>query len=251
MNSEQNRMHNGAHNSAHNGIHNGARSGAHTISLRNIWLLSAAVVFLMFAISSYAWMQIPAGEEVCTHWNAAGECDDYGSKFVGIYLMPIVTAAVVGLFALIPRIDPRAANIARSRKSYTAVWAAVILFFLALHTILTLSILDRDVNIGTYVPLLVGFMLVAIGNYMGKIRSNYMFGIRTPWTLSSELAWNKTHRLGGKLFVVEGIIIMAGAIFLQDEWWTYLMLGSIFLMVAVLTGYSYLIWRQDPAIRAR
>ena len=55
----------------------------------------------------------------------------------------------------------------------------------------------------------VGILLAVIGNYMPKCRLNYTMGIRTPWTLSSEENWNKTHRLGGKIWVAAGILIAA------------------------------------------
>ena len=220
------------------------------LKMRNVLLLSAGVVLVMFAISSYVWFQIPPGEKVCTHWNAAGECDGYGSKFVGIFLMPIIVAGMVGLFTLIPRIDPRATHIAQSRKAYVAVWATMLLFFLALHSVLMLELLGHDANIGSVTPLLVGLMLVVIGSYLGKIQSNYFFGIRTPWTLSSELSWNKTHRLGGKLLVLQGLLFVASVILFAREVWAYLLLGSSLVVVAVLMIYSYLIWKSDANARS-
>jgi len=157
-------------------------------SMRTMLLASTAAVLVMFAISAYVWTRIPAGEVVCTHWNAAGECDDHGSKFVGILLLPIVTVGMAGLFALIPRIEPRAAHLAQSSKAYAVIWAALLLTFLALHTILMLDILGYDAGIDTTMPILVGLMFVLIGGSLGHIRSNYLIGIRTPWTLSSELS---------------------------------------------------------------
>ena len=212
---------------------------------RNILLLSGIVLLAMFAISGYVWTRLPAGEKVCTHWNAAGECDGYGSKFVGILLLPIAAAGMAGVFTLMPRIDPRAVHIAQSRKAYTVVWGTMLLFFLALYIVLMLDLLGYDAHIGSYWPLLVGLMFVVIGYYLDKIKSNFFFGIRTPWTLSSELAWNKTHRLGGKLFVLQGLVFMAGAIVLTGKVWAYLLLGSNLVMVVILMIYSYSIWKGD------
>jgi len=109
-----------------------------------------------------------------------------------------------------------------------------------------LELLGHDAKIGAYTPLLVGLVFVVIGSYMGKIRSNYFFGIRTPWTLSSELSWNKTHQLGGKLFVVQGFLFMAGASVFTGKVWVYLLVGSSLVLAAVLMIYSYFIWKGDP-----
>lgn len=216
------------------------------LNLRNILLLSGLILAAMFAISAYVWGQIPAGEQVCIHWNAAGVCDDYGNKFTGIFLMPLISVGLVGLFAVIPRIEPRASHIVQSRKAYVAVWTMMLIFLLGFHIVLMLNLLGRNVNIGTFAPLLVGIMFIVIGNYLGKVQSNFMFGIRTPWTLSSDLSWNKTHRLGGKLFVLIGVLFIITNILTTGELWVYVMMGSIVVMLVVLTAYSYLVWKSDP-----
>ena len=183
---------------------------------------------------------------MCVHWNAAGACDGYGGRFEGLFLMPIIVAGVVGLFAAIPYIEPRRNHILQSARAYVAVWMVMLLYFLALHIILTLSVLGHKVAIGTFVPFIVGLMFVVIGAFLGKVQSNFLFGIRTPWTLSSELSWKKTHRLGGVLFMVEGVLIAVGAIAFPGTLWVYLLIGSIVVLLVTVTVYSYVVWKGDP-----
>ena len=76
-----------------------------------------------------------------------------------------------------------------------------------------------------------------------------MMGIRTPWTLSSDLSWNKTHRLGGKLFVVVGVLMLISSIALPNTWWIWIMMGALLPMIFILFIYSYVIWKQDPNAR--
>jgi len=218
-------------------------------STKTMLLVSGAVILVLFAISAYVWTRIPASESVCTHWNAAGECDDYGGRFVGILLLPIITMGMAGLLALIPRIEPRAANLSQSGRAYAAVWGAMLLFFVALHIITMLEVLGHGAGIGTTMPILVGLLFVLIGGSLGHIRSNYFFGIRTPWTLSSELSWDKTHRLGGKLFVILGLILMVSPLVVTGEVWIYGLMGGTLVSVVVLAAYSYVIWRGDPDAR--
>ncbi|MHB1319708.1 MAG: SdpI family protein [Anaerolineae bacterium] len=219
------------------------------VSIRTNLIVSAIAILVMLAVSSYAWFRLPDGVPVCTHWNAAGVCDGWGSKATGLFLMPAVVAGVAGLFAVIPRIDPRAANIAKSRTAYTAVWVTMLLFFVVLHGIVTLNLLGYKADIGAVMPVLTGVMFVAIGSVMGRVKSNYFFGIRTPWTLASELSWEKTHRLGGSLFIVEGVLIGLGSLLFPGEVWVYLLLGSIVVMLVTVTVYSYVVWRSDPSVR--
>jgi len=160
--------------------------------------------------------------------------------------MPIITTALVGLFVLIPRLEPRAANLAKSSGAYSVVWAATLLFFLGIHVATLLEILGYDANIGRTAPVLVGLMFVLIGGSLGQVRSNYFVGIRTPWTLASDLAWEKTHRLGGKLFVALGLLLAIAPWVLTGEGWVYALLAGIAIMVVGLMAYSYVVWRGDP-----
>ena len=217
------------------------------INLRRIWAVSGLMIALMFAVSLWAWGQVPADAQVPIHWNAAGQPDDYGSKFVGIFLLPLVSVGMVALFSLIRYIDPKRANIERSATAFRATLYGVLCFMLALHVAAMLNTVGYTFNLGYVAAPAVGIMFIVMGNYMGKIRRNYMFGVRTPWTLASELAWNKTHRLAGKLFVGAGLLIVLAALW-NPLFAIYTMMGAIFVTLALTMGYSYWVWKHDPAI---
>ena len=93
--------------------------------------------------------------------------------------------------------------------------------------------------------ILTGGLFVVLGNLLGKVRPNWFVGIRTPWTLSSKLAWDRTHRAGGWVFVLLGVLTMATAVL--HAGWALRVLGVA--GVASLLGlvvYSYVLWRRDP-----
>ncbi len=217
------------------------------LHFRPYLFISAAVVLVMALVSTYAWFQLPDGVPVCTHWNAQGVCDGWGSKGVGLFLMPAVVAGVALLFAVLPHVDPRRANLAQSGTAYAAVWMAMLAFFLIFHVIVVLQLLGVPVMMGALVPALTGVLFIAIGAVLGKVKSNYFFGIRTPWTLSSELSWEKTHRLGGWLFMAAGALIVVGALALPQGMWVVVMMGVLVALIVTLAVYSYLVWKRDPA----
>jgi len=103
-----------------------------------------------------------------------------------------------------------------------------------------------DVNVTIIVLVLVGAMFMVIGNFLGKIKSNFTMGIRTPWTLTSNLSWNKTHRLVGKLFVVLGALMIVGGFLAQPIVMVWLVIGGSIGTIAVALPYSYIVWRSDP-----
>jgi uncharacterized membrane protein len=150
------------------------------------------------------------------------------------------------LFAVIPLIDPRAQNLARSQKAYSITAIASILLLFSIHTATVLQALGWRINVATVVSVGVSVLIAIIGNYLGKVRSNFSFGIRTPWTLSSEQSWNKTHRLGGRLLFGVGIAGAIAALVNANQLFLLLVLGGTIGTSILLIVYSYYIWRNDP-----
>ena len=214
-------------------------------SVRGMLLVSGVVLLALFLFSGWAWSQIPAGQQIPVHWGVDGQPDRYGDKFTGLMLMPLITTGVVLLLAFLPRIEPRRNNLMRSQKAYFAVWLILLLFMLVLHVATTLNTLGYALSINAILGVSVGAMFTVMGNYMGKIRSNYMFGIRTPWTLASEQSWNKTHRLGGKLFMGSGLLTFLASFVNQGGAVAYVMLTTLLGSTAFLLLYSYVIWRDE------
>lgn len=217
-------------------------------NLKTTWLISVVVVLIMVGLSAWAWVQLPADASIPVHWNAAGQVDRYGGKAEGLLLLPAVVVGVLVLFNVIRYIDPLRVNIERSGQAYRAVLLGVLFFMAVLHGGAVLSAVGYPINIGLLAAPAVGLMFIVMGNYMGKIRRNYMFGVRTPWTLASELSWNKTHRLSGKLFVLSGVLVILASLW-SSVWAFYVMTATILGTVLFTMIYSYWVWKSDPAVQ--
>jgi uncharacterized membrane protein len=215
------------------------------IDLKPALSASGLIVVLMLIISVWAWVKIPSGQMIPVHWNLSGQVDRYGGKVEGLLGMPLVALFLVGLFAVITRIEPRKINLQKSMKAFTAIWIAGLVMLLATHIFCVLSALGRTMDVNLVMPVLMGLVFIVMGNFMGKIRSNFFAGVRTPWTLSSDLSWSKTNRLGGKLFVVLGAIMILTA-FMASASLLAIMISESILISAIVVLYSYLVWESDP-----
>ena len=90
-----------------------------------------------------------------------------------------------------------------------------------------------------------------LGVLMPWIRTQNQFvGVRTPWTLKSELSWRKTHRLGGALFVLAGVVIIILGL-ISGLPTLVVVLPLLLVVVAVVVIYSYLVWKEDPESSSR
>ncbi len=216
------------------------------MKLRPLVIVGSAAVIGMLILSAWAWPQIPDDAQVPIHWGIDGTPDGYGPKWVGLLGIPILTALVVALLLVIPRFEPRRTNLERSATAYVAVGIAVTLFVTALHVAAVLAALGEDVNLGMVASIGIGLAFVVMGNYLGKTRSNWFFGIRTPWTLSSDLSWTRTHRLGGIAFMAVGLLVIVTALVAGPSVAIWVLLGGMAASIVGLLPYSYLVWRSDP-----
>jgi uncharacterized membrane protein len=211
------------------------------------YLITAAVVVVgMLAVSAWAWPQIPDGAQVPIHWGIDGRANGWAPKWQGLLLLPAMTGGIALVLAFAPRVDPRSGNIQRSATAYWAIAVAALVLMAVIHVAAVLAATGRSVNIGLIVSLAVGGLFVVVGNFLGKTRSSWIFGIRTPWTLSSELAWTRTHRLGGYLFMLLGVAVIVAALLAPGGVPAFLLLGGVVVLVPLLFAYSYLVWRDDP-----
>lgn len=221
------------------------------MNIRPMLTYSAIIVVGSLALSAWAWTQIPDDALVPIHWGIDGRADGFAPKPVGLLIMPIAAAVVAALLAVVPRIEPRRANLERSGKAYGATWIAVMTVLGGVHVLAIAVALGATLDVARIVLTGTGAMFVVIGNYLPKVRPNYLMGIRTPWTLSSDLSWVKTHRIGGRLFVVEGLILVVlGLLRPEPVVLAIGLVGAIAAILIVSVVYSYRVWRLDPERRS-
>ncbi|MDP2708825.1 MAG: SdpI family protein [bacterium] len=202
------------------------------------WLL---IVFSL-AASAYLYSRLP--ERVATHWNFAGQSDGYGSGKAQAVIFPLLIIGLYLMFLFIPYIDPKKDRYAEFSKIYHIFKNIILTMMAVIYAMVGLNGLGYSVPVGLIMPALIGSLFIVIGNYMGKIKRNWFMGIRTPWTLSSEEVWNKTHRFGGKMFILAGILMIAN-IFLPASWRLPVFIFSIVAIVLGTIGYSYLAYVQE------
>jgi uncharacterized membrane protein len=213
-------------------------------------IISSSIILSMLAVSLWAWGNIP-DQPIPVHFDMEGRPDSYGSKFEGLLLTPAVAIAFNFLLVLLPKIEPRKEHLLSSSKAYGAVWIANVACLAVLHGTYVAIILGQSAELYlTPVQIAVGILLMVMGNYTAKIQSNFSFGFRTPWTLSSEQSWNKSHRLGGWLMFVLGLGCIAVSFTESSTLFWWVLLGGSGVITLAIGVYSYLIWKDDPKKRS-
>ena len=210
--------------------------------------ISLLIVAAGFIASAVVYPRLP--ETIPTHWDFSGHPNGWSSRFWGAWLIPIFLLGMWALVRILPRIDPRGSNYAKFGGAFEAIIDTIMLFMLALHIVALRAALGHPMQMQRILPIGVGVVLIVIGNLLPRARPNWFVGIRTPWTLSSDRVWEKTHRFGGRLFVAGGLIItIASFLWVQEA---HVVLFAVMVVVASsVMIYSYLEWkREQPAAGA-
>ncbi|HVE77326.1 MAG TPA: SdpI family protein [Gemmatimonadaceae bacterium] len=207
-------------------------------------LVAPALIAAAFITSTVVFPRLP--DTMATHWNLAGEPDGWSSRTVAAFFAPTAMLFVWVLLRWLPTVDPRRANLADAADVYGYTLDALLLFFLGLHVTMLGEALGWPVSLVTAVPVGIGLLLVLVGVFLPRVRPNYTFGIRTPWTLASDRVWARTHRVGGPVLVVTGLVMGGGALVLPKASFRWLLLPML-VAAAGTVYYSYRAWREEAA----
>jgi uncharacterized membrane protein len=195
---------------------------------------------------------LPGDARLPIHWGVDGQPDDFAGKWLALLLPAAVVSGASLLFWFLPSLEPRKEGLARSQGLYLWGWLGLLLVGGALQLAVVSAALGWGLPVNRLVAAAVGAMLAAIGNQLGKSRSMYTIGLRTPWTLASEEVWVRTHRLGGKLMVGAGLVILLAALApLPAEALPLLIVAAVAAAALVPVVYSYLLWRREAGDQPR
>jgi uncharacterized membrane protein len=216
------------------------------MNLRPMLFTNAALLAAMVGVSLWAWDQIPDGAQVPIHFTLTGEPDRFGSKLEALSAMPTVLVVMTLLLYVLPWLDPRRANIEASAKFWNAIAICVSVMLAYIHVLLALAATGIVIPTASAVVPAINILFIVLGNYLSKTRSNWFAGIRTPWTLSSEHSWEKTHRWTGRLFVISGLVGLAAWLVIDPHTATMISLAAVFATILAALVMSYVFWKNDP-----
>ena len=208
--------------------------------MKKTHLAIVAIIILSFSVSIYIYPQMP--DMIASHWNSEGDVDGYMSKSWGLFLMPIISIVLLLFFIFLPKTDPLKKNINQFKKYFDGFILIMFLFLFYIH-LLTLSWnLNYNFSMTRMLLPALGLLFFYLGFFLEKVKQNWFIGIRTPWTLSNQEVWDKTHKMGGRVFKLSGLVAIAGMIFQDIAFWLFI--GVVVTGVICLFIYSYVIFKK-------
>lgn len=224
----------------HTGTDNPQRTGG---SLRHDWPLWL-LILITWTFNALIYPRLPA--KLPTHWNVAGQVDQYTAKLAALLVFSLLPALIYALMRFLPRLDPRRENYVYFQGFYNLLVYLLCTFLVILNYVVVLYALGYRVPVSTIVPVAVSGLFILTGNSLTRVRPNYFVGIRTPWTLADPTVWQRTHRVGGRLMVAGGIAGLLGSFAGRYAFAIFLtaVLGSTVITIA----YSYYLYTKKSTL---
>lgn len=204
---------------------------------RKTILLTSLVCLMPIFFGICVYQQLP--DQIPIHWDISGRVDDYASKLIAVFGLPLLMLAFHYLSLFMMYYDPKHKNYSDKMKMIV-IWLIPILT-VVLESLTYAIVFGKDFSINFVVPIIMGIIFIVVGNYLPKCRRNYTLGIKLPWTLNDDDNWNKTNRLGGYIMVAGGFFIIIMSIF--DLAFVAAALAVLAFMLIPMC-YSFLIYRK-------
>jgi len=209
--------------------------------MNKFYTASLIIIALAIGIGIYLYPNMPA--QMPSHWNIAGEIDGYSSKTTALFIMPIISIIMLLLMMWFPKADPKQENIAYNKPFYERVVFAIILFLFLINCLTLLVSLGYEIKVTSVIVPALGLLFFFIGKQMENIKPNWFFGIRTPWTIHSPEIWEKTHKIGSKIFRAFGIVLFCFG-FLYPVLSFAILIAFIITILIWSFAYPYILWKN-------
>lgn len=207
---------------------------------------SLLIIVLHFVILGYFAFSLPADARVPMHWNIHNEIDGYSSKTAALAFGAGMSVGLFLLLYLMPLYSPGWRKYRNRFENFIPTLCAVLVLFVALIDIYSLYLAKTGIVPKLQLILvLIGLLFIFIGNLLPKAPRNFFVGIRTPWTLSNDEIWRKTHRMGGVVFVISGFIMIFKGFVLTDHYAFQQYSGALAILILMYPlFYSFFLYRR-------
>lgn len=204
-------------------------------------LLAISYIIIAFIISILFYPLIP--NQMITHWGLNGEANGFTPKEIGVWFVPLLMTGLLIILYYVPKLDPLTKNIDSFRKEYHTLIAVITGFFLYLQIISIALNVGINLDIRQLLPPAFAVLIYSTGSLIKRAKRNFFIGIRTPWTLNSDLVWEKTHTKAAKLFKASAILSLIG-LFIPELAFFFIIVPLLLASLGIII-YSYIEYKRE------
>lgn len=210
------------------------------MSQRHRTIVGLGIVVVSAIASVLAYPELP--RQMAVHFTVEGTPDDYLERPIALALLPALELAILGMYAIIPRLDPLGENIAEFEAHYDLVAIATVAILAYVHGAILGYNLGYRFEMGQVIAPMLAVVGIVFGTVVENAERNWFVGIRTPWTLSDEDVWARTHERSAILFKIAGLLALLAIPF--PEYFALLAVAPLTLAALIPSAYSYVLYRR-------
>jgi uncharacterized membrane protein len=203
-------------------------------------LAGLSIVVVSAVASVLAYPDLP--RQMAIHFTVDGTPDSYLDRPLAVALLPALELAIIGMYAVIPRLDPLGENIAEFEDHYDFVAVVTVAILAYVHAAVLGYNLGYRYEMGQVIAPMLAVVGVVFGTVVENAKQNWFVGIRTPWTLSNEEVWAQTHERSGILFKIAGLVALLAIPF--PQYFELLAIAPLALAALIPSAYSYVLYRR-------
>ena len=204
-----------------------------------IGIICLTILSLLFSVALY-----PALPDlVASHWDRFGHPNSFLPKFWALFMFPFILSCTFLIWLIIPVLEPLKKNFETFRNMYNGFWLVVAVFVFYIFTLTVGLHTGWEFNFNQALAPAIALLFAAIAVLLERTKRNYFVGIRTPWTLSSDKVWKRTHLLGSSLFYFCAVWAFAGTVY--PEYLCWYIFVPLVCTVLITTVYSYIEFRRQ------
>lgn len=211
--------------------------------MKNTWIKELILIIITILPIVYAllvWNTLP--ETIATHFDIEGNANGFTKKSHIVWLISGVMIFSYVLMKYLPKIDPKN-KIENMGKKYFKIKLLLISLLSSVFSFVIYIAINENANSKIFI-LILGSFLIVMGNFMQTIKPNYFLGMRTPWTLQSEVVWKKTHKIAGKIMIITGLIFAISFFVTSGRKLEIIIILSLILTIVIPFVYSYVIFKK-------
>jgi uncharacterized membrane protein len=198
------------------------------------------IILLSLIVSFYFYPQMD--DKIASNWDREGNVSGYISKTTGTLLIPIIMVIIYFLFTILPKIDPLKKNILSFKYEFDSYLIFFLLFLFYIHILIIFYNIGITFNLSKWILPALGILIYRSGILISRCKKNWFIGIKTPWTLSNDFVWDKTHRVSGNIFKISGILIIFSIFVFKYAY--FFLIGLLTFIIIFVYGYSYIIYKN-------
>lgn len=205
-------------------------------------ILAPALLAAMVVIAVHYYSVLP--EHIPGYLDAHGRPREWSSKNMFFIMWGVYLVLPYLIITFLPFVDPLRQKIESRFKTFLLVRDALLVTFAVFFVVSLMTAVKGEQKI-YWLGVAIGIFLIVFANYLPKIPRNFSIGMKTRWSLSSEIVWKKTQIFSGWLFAATGIMFTVFAL-------TGLGIAipgfAVIPVMGIIEAYSYLAYKKASRV---